>query len=157
MTDRELEFKIQQIKEGFRLWNRFVEKNRLVKEDYVLIFPHCGHPINNVGMKYLSRFIQIRKPHRIYILCQSEILYQEIKIRADLTQISIEQINKKEMENLLACYSTVNLAQHLIIMSLTEPAGRCGEKIIERKMSDIDKVVLFGIYGLSKEDVRDEL
>lgn len=155
MTDQEFEFKIRQIKEGFRLWNKIIKKIGDVKNQYILVFPHCSHPVNEVGLKYLDLFIRIRKPDRVSILCQSKKIYSPIASFDEC--VFGELLSQTEMECLLTCYSAINLSGRLIIMSLTEPRGRFGEKVIEDKGVDIDQVVLLGIYGLSLEEVNNEI
>lgn len=161
MTDEEFEYKIRQMKEGYRLWNWIIEKNEMVKDGYIIVFPHCNHPVNEEGMKYLDLFIQIRKPEKVVILCQCEEIHSQIASR-NVPDIGVggvyaEMLSETEMECLLACYSGVNLSERLIIMSLTEPMGRYGEKVIDSKKVDIGKVVLLGIYGLSKEEAQNEI
>lgn len=155
MTDQEFEFRIRQIKEGYGLWNRIIKNNGFFKGEYILVFPHCNHPVNEAGIKYLDLFIRIRRPRKVAILCQSRELYSQLAFFD--ARICGELLSEAEMNCLLACYSAVNLSGHLIIMSLTEPVGRYGEKVIENKNVDIDRVVLLGIYGLSEEEVKNEI
>lgn len=155
MTDQEFEFGIQQIKEGFRLWNKIILELGFVKDEYILVFPHCNHLVNEVGLKYLSLFTRIKKPDKIAILCQSKKIYSQIA--SFDTYVLGELLSETEMKCLLACYSAVNLSGRIIIMSLTEPIGRYGEKVIENKGVDIDQVVLLGIYGLCQEEIKNEV
>lgn len=157
MTEREFDSKIQQIRDGFQLWYEFIQNSKLNKEDYILLFPHCEDPINEVGLKYLKLFISIKKPHKVIIFCQSKKVYEQIRKDAVNYYIEVRLMNKKEIEDLLTCYSAVNLSSHFIVMSLMEPFGRYGEKVIKRNGVEIEKVVLFGIYGLNREEVKNEI
>lgn len=148
MTEEEFSTIRKKVRDGFQLWQVIVERYSLLEMDYVIAFPHEETLVNKCGVAYLGRFMkyaQVRKALILYIGNQVPALVCQ---QTDLGQIEMKRLKEIEMNSLVACYAAVDLSPHFIMMSLTEPNGRYGDKAMRQKGVKMEDVVAFGIYGL---------
>lgn len=139
--------KKRQIRNGKEIWDSFISKYSITDKDTVILFPHKNNDINTIGLKYLPIYIKIRKPERVFVIYQEEGLFDNILD----SRIITNRLGEKEINNILTYYSLHELGTNFKLMSLVEPFGRFGDKTIYYDDISIDEVVVYGIYGLSKE------
>lgn len=143
---------LEKIKVGKKILDTLIEKNKIENRDTIILFPHMEGEINIVGCALLPIYIKKRNPHKVIILFTENAM---IKVFEDPAVLQI-QLNTDQINCLMAYYSLCNLGYNFIVMSLTEPYGRFGEKVIERNNISLKEVVAYGIYGLSREEANEE-
>lgn len=156
MTDHEFSLRLKQLREGYRLWKELMAKYELSNEDYVIAFPHHEDPVNHCGLSHLEQFIEYRHAKKVLmLLMEDNDMGEWIDSKKGKENILIEIISEKTMEEIIACYSVNKLFPHFIMMSLTRPDGRYGDKVL-RKGITLDEVVTLGIYQMTEREIYDK-
>ena len=155
MSDEEFYSKIEEVKAGYELWKSIVERYQFSQQDYVIVFPHAEDPVNECGIAHLRQFMGysgVRK--RILVLCVGNRVSEMLCEKADEEPITVEIIGEKEMESIVALYSISTISSHFIMMSLTKPYGRYGDRALNKGLT-LDEVVTVGIYKMTGNEVFD--
>ena len=148
VTEQEFVRKKENAKLGFNYLKSMIHEYALNNSDHIILFPHINHEINDYGLRYLGRFCDKVKPNKVLILCIDEGIVKNIEKNINGVEIIVKIIKDEEMNNIIQCYATFDMTNNIIMMSLTEPYGRYGEKVMEKGVG-LDKVVSIGIYKLN--------
>lgn len=156
MTDEEFSLKLKEMEAGYQLWKNLIVKYNLSQDDYVIAFPHRENLINKYGFSHLKQFITYKHARRILILSvENNHILEQIYSEMDKEKILIEMMSEEEMDGLVTCYSINTLSSHFIMMSLTKPYGRYGDKILQKGIT-LDEVVTVGIYQMTEKEIFDK-
>lgn len=149
VTDNDFIEKERQIRNGKEIWDLFISKFSITDKDTIILFPHQNNNINTIGLKYLHTYIKIRKPEKVFVIYKEEGLFDNILENRIITK----RLGEEEIRNLLSYYSLHELGKNFKLVSLVEPFGRFGDKIVYYDDISMDEVVVYGIYGLSKGEI----
>lgn len=153
MTDQEFALKIREFKEGYIIWQDIMERYELSDGDYVIAFPHEDDPVNKCGITHLKQYMKYGgEAKRILILCIGHKLPGMLSMEPDDTSIRIKVLESREMESLVTLYSLSTISSHFLMMSLTKPYGRYGDRILKKEIT-LDEIVTVGIYGMTEKEV----
>ena len=141
--------KIQAIRRGAGFWEQLYKELGMTNEDYIVFFPNKTElDFFNTFMEYLPLLKDIRKPERILILTSLDVEEQKDD------SIIIKKMDGAVASDILDLYACHDLGNRFIMASLTEPYGRCADKVIERRGVALKDVIVYGILGLSREEVE---
>nr|WP_305142215.1 hypothetical protein [uncultured Acetatifactor sp.] len=155
MSDEEFKERIEEVEAGYELWKSIVERYHFSQQDYVVVFPHEDDPVNECGIAHLRQFMGYAGGNRrILVLCIGNHVPEILCARPDEEAIAVEVIGEKEMESIVALYSISTISSHFIMMSLTRPYGRYGDKALDKGLT-LDEVVTVGIYKMTGNEVFD--
>ncbi len=152
MTDEEFLKKLEKCTAGYNFWKGIVNKYKLSAKDYVIAFPHEKDPVNECGIVHLKQFMEYGEKKRILILCVGNEVVKILDSKMVDTSIRIEVLTSEEMESLITLYSISTISSHFLMMSLTKPYGRYGDRVLKEGFV-LDEVVTIGIYNMSENEV----
>lgn len=146
MKCNQLEEKVQRVRRGYQWWVGFLNKYSLTSGDYVIAFPHGKDDINACALKYLRKLCTYGNVDKVIVLC-TKGNKQELSRKGEAASLQIE-LTEHEMECLLDAYSIIDFSPHFIVMSMTLPVGRNGDKVISNNGLTLDEVVALGILKM---------
>lgn len=156
MTDQEFARRMEAVNAGYELWKDIVERHQLSKQDFMIAFPHEEDPVNECGIAHLEQFMKYSGGNgRVLLLCVGNSVSEMLRKKALGETVTAEILEKQEMEGLVALYSIENLSPHFIMMSLTTPYGRYGDRALKKGLT-LDEVVTVGIYRMTGNEVYDK-
>ena len=152
ISEDEFNFKLEEIKEGKNIFDNLIQRFKIEDRDSVILFPHIDEEINAAGCILLPMYIKKRNPNKVIVLFVENAILKPVK-QHNILWISIKE---QQVECLLAYYSLCDLGCNFIVMSLTKPYGRFGEKVIKRNNITLKEVIIYCIYRLSREEINEE-
>lgn len=152
MTDLDFLQKFEECKAGYDFWKSIVNKYKLSTNDYVIAFPHEANPVNECGIAHLKQFMEYGFQKQILILCAGNKMVEMLKQKMPEALIRIEVLTNKQMESLITLYSISTISAHFIMMSLTKPYGRYGDRVLKQGLT-LDEIVTIGIYNMSENEL----
>ena len=150
ITQMDVDRKIRAIRRGAGFWEQLYNESGITNEDCIVFFPNkTESEFFDSFMEYLPLYKAIRKPARILILTSLNVEEKNDD------SIIIKKVDCMDASDILDLYSCHDLGNRFIVASLTEPYGRCADKVMERRGVSLKDVIVYGILGLSREEVKE--
>lgn len=130
--------KIKEAEEGKHLWQTLQKEYVLTDTSYIILLPCAHRDYTSILHAYLERFIKKKHCEKILLLSVTNMIYSF----ADQECVVYQKIiTRKEAEELMQLYSFYEFTSNFIIVSLTEPAGRQGEYLVNSKYLTEDEAI----------------
>lgn len=149
ISKAEVNKRLESAEAGLYLMNSIITKYQLSSLDYIVLFPHGDSELNQLGIKYLKIFSESVKACRVIVIYVEDFVGLECQ-RSEEGIVHYVQVTKRDMENIICCYSMMDFSNHVLVVSLTLPDGRCGNKVVENGQMGFEEAVALGVYGLEE-------
>ncbi|MBE5926117.1 MAG: hypothetical protein E7270_04055 [Lachnospiraceae bacterium] len=143
--EKKLKELIDKAYRGRENWIKFIEENNLDDKDYVVLFPESGTEINKIAVKYVNKLALTSR--KILVLTYDEAL---LNLKNCEGNVKVIRCEREQAEEIMQFYSLYQFTDRLIIVSLKEPEGRCGENLVGVNGLTFDEIVAIGIFGMKE-------
>ena len=139
---------IELVKNGKKIWEKWISELNLSNRDCVLIFPENDISSNMVFLKYVSEFMENRKyQHAALIFSESHSDYE--KILESIDHSLVFDAPKAEVKAVMKLYSLYPFSDRLVVCALEIPEGRMGMRTLECGLDcTLDDIARAGIYRI---------
>lgn len=127
----------------------FKKNPKLLKAPYiqVVLFPEEDEQLNYYGMIYLDEYLIRNNPYEVIVLTSNPYVVENISNYVKST-IKVEMISQQDCYNLIMYLRLMEFDRMIKVISLDQPLGRNGKKLLSSGKVDMELLVAVGIYRL---------
>lgn len=122
----------------------------------VILFPEDDEQLNYYGMIYLDEYLIRNNPFEVIVLTSNHYVVENIS-KYVKSNMKVQKISQQDCYNLIMYLRLMEFDRMIKVISLDQPLGRNGKKLLKSGKVDIELLVAVGIYRLIPYDKDDIL
>lgn len=147
MVKRELYKNLLAAYYGWWLWRKIIRKKGVNGKTIVLLLPSCDNEINYLALLYLDELLKRRKYKNAVILTHDRTVEKSAMLFSD-NILEVLSFSRKKAEALMQFYCLYDFDKRFIVASLDEPNGRNASKLVGKRGTTKEEVLIIGVYRM---------
>lgn len=132
---------------GWWYWRGIVKRKGVDNRTAVVLLPSCDKEINFLALLYLDDMLKKRNYTKAVILTH-DTRVQKSAMLFSTNILEVVTFERKKAEDLMQFYCLYEFDRRFIVASLDEPNGRNADKLIGKRGTTKEELLVIGVYRL---------